>query len=104
MMRFSLFKATQPKGFDFKPRYYDPEKEEFEQRIAAIKAEYAREQGQTTEGVDHSALRGKIRSEWNAVSQRKSANRSANYRVLLIAGLLALAFYVFLFTDFELAL
>lgn len=101
MMRFSLFKTTQVKGFDFKPRYYNPEKEEFDTRVAALKAKYAKE-ATNSEKVDHTALRGKMRSEWNAVSQRKSSNFSSNIRILLIAGVLSILFYILVFTDFEL--
>lgn len=31
-MRIVFFRRPKPKGFNYKPRYYDPEKEELEER------------------------------------------------------------------------
>lgn len=100
-MRMSMFKTSKPKGFDFKPRYYDPEKEEFEQRVASIKAEIARENGdQTSQSYDREAVKSRIRNNWKAVSQREAAGKTSNMRILLIAGVLALGAYLFFFTDY----
>lgn len=32
MIGFTAFKTRKPRGFNYKPRYYDPDKEEFERR------------------------------------------------------------------------
>ena len=100
-MRMSLFKSSKPKGFEFKPRYYDPEKEEFEQRVASIKAEIARENGNLSyQFYDREAVKSRIRNNWNTVSQREAEGKTSNMRILLIAGVLALGAYLFFFTDY----
>lgn len=38
----SFFKQNKPRGFNYVPRYYDPAKEEREQRLRAWKNEHAR--------------------------------------------------------------
>ncbi len=36
-MRIVFFKRPKPKAFNYKPRYYDPEKEELEERQKQLK-------------------------------------------------------------------
>ena len=38
----SFFKQNKPRGFNYMPRYYDPQKEEREERLRAIGMEQAR--------------------------------------------------------------
>jgi hypothetical protein len=66
-MKFpSIFRTASPMRFDIKPRYYDPIKEELEERTARIKSEMEeeglleREQG----GTDSSSYRGNIRGSF----------------------------------------
>ena len=100
MMRFTLFKSRPVKGFQFQPRYYNPQKEEFDMRVAAIKAEYNRENGiESDSSYNKEAVRGRIRSEWNAVSERSASNKASNIRVFVLIGILSFAFYLYLFTD-----
>lgn len=52
----SFFKQNKPRGFNYTPRYYDPKREELEERLRAI----GREQGaegkeQGAESMEHGA-------------------------------------------------
>lgn len=38
-MKINLFKLPKPREFKFKPRFYDPKKEAFEERVLRIKSE-----------------------------------------------------------------
>ena len=99
-MRYTIFKQKKPRGFGFKPRYYDAEKEALDARIAQIEKQVALEkEGKTADASD---LRSKIKSQWGHGQSRKKANKKSNLRVALIAGVLLLLFYLFIYTDFQL--
>ena len=85
----SLFKTKSHKKFEFKPRYYNPDKEALEQRINMIKAEVREEK-------NNPHLRIKLQEEWRKNS-RTQANRRSNLRIVVIAGLLAIITYFYLF-------
>ena len=66
-MKFpSLFRTVSPMRFDIKPRYYDPIKEELEERTSRIKSELEeeglleKEQGES----DSASARGNIRGSF----------------------------------------
>ena len=99
-MRYTIFKQKKPRGFGFKPRYYDAEKEALDARIAQIEKQVALEkEGKTADASD---LRSRIKSQWGHGKSRKKANKKSNLRVALIAGVLLLLFYLFIYTDFQL--
>lgn len=52
----SMFHRPEPKKFEYKPRYYDPVKEEFEKRKAAL--------GADAQLSERERLRAKMRSAW----------------------------------------
>jgi hypothetical protein len=45
----SFFRQTKPRGFNYVPRYYDPQKEEWEQK------RMARSTGQSAQSAEHGA-------------------------------------------------
>ena len=47
-LRISLFKTPKHKVFNYKPIYYDPVKEEFDERVARIRASMETEEKQKT--------------------------------------------------------
>lgn len=98
-MRLTFFKLRQAKRFDFKPRYYDAEKEAFEARVARIKRDLDREKSSDASNMDD--LRERMRSEWKTRGPQTRAY-NGNLRIMIIAGLLFIAFYLLLFTDLEL--
>lgn len=89
-MRITFFKTGRPKNFNYVPRYYDEQKEEFDKRQRRIEQEVGVEQPQ--EGY-RSRLKPGIMSE-RLISKRK-ISRGSTLRLLiiiLILGVLALYF------------
>lgn len=89
MFRF-LFKQSRPKRFDFKPRFYDEQKERFEFRKAAA----LREMNPEKTGYSENAMRENMHNTWRS---RSSISRSrSNRNTLLIAAVLFLLMYILL--------
>lgn len=89
--RLSLFKLpNRHKRFEYVPRYYNPEKEELERKIARAKAEAAlngsRDNGREIE------FRSKFEGKWGG-SEVKSAAIRSNIRLLVIFAILIIVFY-----------
>ncbi len=91
MMRF-LFKVPRHKRFEFKPRYYDADREALQMRIRA----YQSERGEL-EGHDPDVLRGRLSHAWRTNSNRSATKRS-NKNVMIIAVLLGLIAYFLFYT------
>ncbi|MGY6744383.1 MAG: hypothetical protein ACXIUQ_16705 [Cecembia sp.] len=106
-MKFpQIFRTTQPMRFDIKPRYYDPVKEEIQQRTARIKKELQAEgrlpdDGDGAEGYSNysgSSLRGAFTSGSQIKGRHSSAMNSAGMIrlvifVLLIGSLFGYIYY-----------
>ncbi len=89
----SFFQTSRPKGFHFIPRYYDPEKEALQQRIAMIRQEL----GLTTE-EDNNYVRLIQRGTMTTYFRRKlrKRERSSNLMLVVILALLVwLAWFLF---------
>jgi hypothetical protein len=87
-MNIIFFKRPKPRQFNYKPLYYDPEKEEAENRKKAISSDDPRER-----------MRAEIRRRWHA--DRKSASGGLNMvRVFIYIAFAAFALYLIFFTDF----
>ena len=69
MALLNIFRNPKPRQFDYKPRFYDAEKEEREERIRRIQME---------KSVDHSAEAMKVRIQQGLKAQRMPVDR--NYR------------------------
>ncbi|MDR1226528.1 MAG: hypothetical protein LBK47_06470 [Prevotellaceae bacterium] len=88
----AFFKQEKPKGFHFKPRVYDQQKEEFEQRVQRIKEELG-----MVEHVPGSSIRG----SFQAARSKKRVNifglassaRAAGYIKIISIILIAIALY-----------
>ncbi len=91
----SLFKIPAHKVFDFKSRYYDAVKEEFEQRVERAKRDAGAGSVVNEKGEYVPAVKGQMRRYINRAYATKE-RRGSNYRVLIIAAILsAIAYYVF---------
>ncbi len=66
---FSFFKPPKPVGFEYHPRFYDPKKEAFRERLAE-----AREKSET---VQPEALKNRIRS---GLQRKQAALPDRHYR------------------------
>ena len=90
-MKFVLFRTSKPKAFEYKPLYYDAEKEKREQR----RKELGLDDGDT----DHrSFFRGELQSKWRrgGDGNKKGSRR----RTIIYMAILLLAVYYIFFTDF----
>jgi len=95
-MRFTLFNSRKPKGFNFPARYYDADKEDLDRRVRLAQADLDRESAQNE--VNLEATRARMRNEWKSMSKKSNSNSVALKRVV-IAGVLFLFAYLFLFTN-----
>jgi hypothetical protein len=94
--------AKSPKHhkFEYKPRYYDPKKAEYEERESRLRREIALENGQTPEDsgtpYDHHArMRGAFQSARKKTPKSKDEPNYAIIRlgILLILSLLLFGFF-----------
>ncbi|MDA9968031.1 hypothetical protein N9E62_02575 [Salibacteraceae bacterium] len=88
----SFIKLPRYKRFNYKPVYYDAEKEELAQRIARIEKEVATEKRGE---LDSELLRKRLRSDWERGS-RQGIIQKSNIRVALIAAFLFAVIYLYL--------
>lgn len=85
-----LFKVKEANRFNYTPLYYDPDKEERDDRVRRIKAELGQE---ISFSKKSSAItRGSFR-QYSAKDKRKSG-RESNLRLLVIAVALMLLAYI----------
>ncbi|UJP66309.1 hypothetical protein [Mongoliitalea daihaiensis] len=96
-MKFpSIFRTAQPMRFDIKPRYYDPVKEEIDQRTAQIKRELQAEGALPIEDEDEENLKrnygSSLRGAFSSGSQLKGRKTTS----LHSAGLIRLVIFVLL--------
>lgn len=94
-----LFNFSTPKvrAFDHKPIYWDPVKEEQQEREKRIRAELGLAEGDFSRSGIESRIKGSMRKGNTGMFDLKSrANRSSNKRLLIIVVLLAALFYFLL--------
>jgi len=90
-MKLVFFNRPKNKRFDYKPLYYNKEKDEREQR--------ARELGLETGKKGHNSFfKGELQREWRANKTPRSKNKTT--RSILYLILLLVAVYYIFFTDF----
>lgn len=83
----SIFKQNQARGFEFKPRYYDEQKE----RLEELKRRYNEEP--TYKGERRNIeFKGSMNSEWREM--RKKSSTGSNVRLVAIIILLFLITYL----------
>lgn len=76
--------------FDYKPLYYDPKKEEMQERIARIRKELGKE--------DAKDVRILTKGTFKRYYERKHESiRKSNFRIFGIAALLAALIYWFIY-------
>jgi hypothetical protein len=90
-MNIFFFKRPKPRPFNYRPIYYDPEKEEAENRKKALEG---------SNGKDpRERMRAEIRRKWKV--ERKSAERKHDlFRVFFYIAVALFAIYLIFFTDF----
>lgn len=86
-MRIRFFRLPTYKQFEYKPRYFDPAKEELQERVRRIQ----REMGQTDAPYVPN-IKGQFRAHYNRNSQKVETR--SNLRLLIIfAALLGISYW-----------
>ena len=86
-----------PRGLKYKPRYYDPEKEAFEERVAEIRMKY--------EGQDQESALRKASMQRNIETNRYRRSIANNGRSqiirlgIILLLLIGISFYIINFID-----
>lgn len=94
-----FFHTPGTRQFGFKPRFFDPDKEERDDREKRIKGEMGIVEEKVDDGKPFiSNLKGQFRDGdgWQAKSS-PGARRSQNRRLIMLVLILALVFYILLF-------
>lgn len=97
-----FFHTPAAKKFHITPRFYDPDKEEREERERRIKEELGIVDDKVDDGKPYRPnIRGQFRATdgWQAKSSEK-ARRSSNTRLIIMILILCLIFYLFFYSDF----
>ena len=93
-MKFQfLSKTVKNKRFDYSPLYYDERKE----RLDLKKKEFEAMENQNLSEEDRKKiLRNNMQTSWSRSQHTQKQKQSANFRVLLLIGiLLALGYFIF---------
>ena len=100
-MKFlSLFtKAPQHQRFNYTPRFYDPVKEELEQRESRIKKELEKERGVETEDTTAS-YRTRIAGSFQAARKRSKQPGGTNVAMTRLFILLFITIFLIAFLEF----
>ena len=85
----SLIRLPKHKRFNFEPRYYDPVKEDIENRIAQIKSEM----GEVEEGQYRSSIHGAFRRNQGSVSSGSAGLIQLIVFIVLFGGFVGWLFY-----------
>ena len=90
-MKIVFFHKPKPRQFNYIPRYYDPVKEEMEERKRRL--------GLLNDGDIKEKMRADIRRKWRV--ERNSSNRQAkSVRIVVYLLFAAFVIYFIFFTDF----
>lgn len=97
-MRITFFKIPQHRKFQYDPIYYNPEKEEREERVRRIKQEMGVEvEEQSDERAYKERIRGGMRRRIKSHFEvGRSERKKSNIRLIIILVLLMIIFYYLL--------
>ena len=90
----SLVKLNGPKSFEFRPRFYNEEELTKKERLARIQKEIALEEHYKKN--PEAKLRDEMQSNWQRKHVKESVNTS-NRTILIIAAVLGLLAYLYLY-------
>lgn len=88
------FKTRKPKGFEYKPRYYDAAKEDLARRERIAQAEVRQEKRERDNEENVPLTFGE---SWRRKSRRTEYNKSNKRVMLILAALVGLIFLYFRF-------
>ena len=90
MAIFNFFHRPKPKKFGFIPRYYDPEKEERDARLAR----YKEEEGEVSDMKSRISSGLRMRRHIDSPDMKQKARRSNLILIMSMTMLVLLAYYV----------
>ncbi|MCB8963799.1 MAG: hypothetical protein H6536_01995 [Bacteroidales bacterium] len=90
MALFSFFKPTKPKGFNYKPIYYNEQKEEMKEREVRIKRELGLND---PDQLYVPNIKGRFRA--NSPYRNSRSGRSTVRFLLILFALMLLAYFIF---------
>ena len=102
MIKIGFGNRVKPKSFGFVPRYYDPAKEELEERIKMYKPSEGT--SDSVENMKNRIKTGLRMKHYGDPGVRTSAVRQSNIRLLFIICVLGLAAYVLMSSNKIIAL
>ena len=94
-----FFHTPASKQFNYRPRFYDPDKEEHDNRVKRVKDEMGIVEKKVDDGKPFRAnLRGQFRNPdaWQTKSS-SGIRKSQNKRLIILVFILALVFYLFFY-------
>lgn len=87
-MKITFLKKAKPRKFDYKPRYYDAQKEADEKRKREIE--------ENIKNPDRINLRREMKNKWGRHDRTRAKSR--NYTIAVyIALLIAILYYIFVY-------
>ncbi|WP_167604942.1 hypothetical protein [Maribellus sediminis] len=96
-----FFHTPGTKKFSITPRFYDPDKEERDERERRIKEEMGIVDEKKDDGKPYRPnVRGQFRASGGWARSGEEARRSQNRRLIWIIIVLALVLYLFFYSDF----
>lgn len=95
-MKFSLFRLPKMRQFDYKPLYFDPEKERREQRKRELRGIGKEEDIDFTKG-HASRIKGAMKTKHaQFADQMRKENKTTNIRLIIIGIVLSfIAYYLY---------
>jgi hypothetical protein len=88
-------KSAKYHRFEYKPRYFDPKKEEYEAREERLRAELAREKGEAPEATAYD-YRTRIKGTFQAARKRSApSSDEPNYAIIRLGILLLISLLLF---------
>ena len=97
-----FFHTPGTKKFHITPRFYDPDKEEREERERRIKEELGIVDERKDDGRPYRPnIKGQFRRAQEGFSKSSAdARRASNTRLIILIMILSLIFYLFFYSDF----
>jgi predicted nucleic acid-binding Zn ribbon protein len=77
-----MFKTEKPKQFEYKPRYYDPEKDALEQK--------RRKMGLSDKQTHSEQLRAQMQYEWSRRKDLRRRQRNSTIKLFIFIALVVL--------------
>ncbi len=90
-MKFIMFRALKPRKYNYKPRYFSPEKEAMERRKAAL--------GVEAKLTDQEELRMRMSARWRQKNPVEFGEKYKRLSFIIYGSIILLGIYVVFFTD-----